>query len=719
MTKMNWTDIEQKLQDRAEEVCRHLLPEGKRQGGEFVCANLRGEKGDSLKINLTHKLGTWTNFNPADGNGKGGKNLLGLWAAVRNLAFRDAIFEAKQFLGIVGEDWRRERITPYPTEKKPERSTCWSVAEAWPKCHPLTEGGPVWQCLTGERRIEPQVLALYDVREMVSEGEWVMVFPYFAPKAEELTVVIGAEGPQPPSWLKFERLRREKVDGKLRKKEWTSPGPKKCAWGCQVLENPMFKMARGVILTEGEKDCLSWASYGCGAWNLVPASVPFGAKWKSPEQAAPSPNREWLDRSWDWLQFFEVIYIAMDSDAAGRCAAQDLVNEIGPRRCRLVTLPQRAGATEHWKDVNECLMAGVAPEVMKECLDKAQDFPPKKIVSVEAYRERFMEHIFSGDPDPGLSLPFNFPFKIRPSELTVWTGIEKSGKSTMLSFVLMNLITQGERALIASMEVKAIRSLDKWARQAFGGFVYDREILARCTSDDERVRYLTLARERATRTFDWLAGSLWLYDHVGIAQWRELIEDIRWARYRFGIRQFVVDNFMRLGITKDDYPQQADAINAFSTLAMELDCHIHMVVHQNKAEGHRGREGGKRTVSGAFEIIASAHNIIEIQRDEQKGQKVSELWDERKLIEADRQKANYAERIKDWQQRLEAFNDAPDGRFILRAQRDGDCQDGSKMLWFMWQSQQYSDKPPTHTDYGVIRFVKAPPVDDYELPEKP
>ena len=86
---------------------------------------------------------------------------------------------------------------------------------------------------------------------------------------------------------------------------------------------------------------MTWASYGSAAWGILPVSVPFGAKWKGQNENLPSPNREWLDRNWVWLQGFETVYVAMDSDEAGQRAAADIITEIGPRRCRLVQLPEK------------------------------------------------------------------------------------------------------------------------------------------------------------------------------------------------------------------------------------------------------------------------------------------------------------------------------------------------------------------------------------------
>ena len=89
---MDWIEVEAKLKERALEVAQHLLPQGKREGGEWVCGNLDGQPGRSLKVNVTGKVGVWCDF--AD-SGKGGKTLLGLWMHARKLAkFGYAIGEA-------------------------------------------------------------------------------------------------------------------------------------------------------------------------------------------------------------------------------------------------------------------------------------------------------------------------------------------------------------------------------------------------------------------------------------------------------------------------------------------------------------------------------------------------------------------------------------------------------------------------------------------------
>jgi twinkle protein len=350
-----------------------------------------------------------------------------------------------------------------------------------------------------------------------------------------------------------------------------------------------------------------------------------------------------------------------------------------------------------YKDANDCLMAGVSAEVMQRYVAGARDFAPGKVKNAGEFEAELIDEWLNKHLDTGLLLPWDFPdFSIRPAELTIWTGIEKSGKTTLLGFCLMSLMAQGERAMVCSFETKARKTLKKFSRQASGVLLYDRRIVDQCRSDEELKNYRASATEKIKETSRWLAKNLWLYDHTGIAHWRTLIDDIRWARRRHGITQFVIDNFMRLGFVKDDYAQQAECITALSALAMELDVHIHLVVHQNKSEGYKGQTAGKRSISGAFEISANAHNIVEVQRDVNKGEKVSEVFQDHKIG-----------RINDQEMvdRLNALSDVPDGKFILHAQREGEQQNASKYLWFLWESQQYVSHPKGHPDHMPWRFV--------------
>lgn len=82
------------LLDRAFDVCRYLLPAGKRVGDEYEIGSTNGEKGRSMKINL--KKGIWQDFS----EGKGGADLIALWAAVEGVRMVEAKIAAETWLGL-------------------------------------------------------------------------------------------------------------------------------------------------------------------------------------------------------------------------------------------------------------------------------------------------------------------------------------------------------------------------------------------------------------------------------------------------------------------------------------------------------------------------------------------------------------------------------------------------------------------------------------------
>ena len=61
---------------------------------------------------------------------------------------------------------------------------------------------------------------------------------------------------------------------------------------------------------------------------------------------------------------------------------------------------------------------------------------------------------------------------------------------------------------------------------------------------------------------------------------------------------------------------------------------------------------------------------------------------------------------QEFKEKKAALDLKPDGKFVLHAQRNGEVQDGSKNLWFLWESQQYVDVPPGHKDHLARRFVQ-------------
>ena len=101
------------LADRAEALCRELLPAGKKTHGEWRVGDVNGTAGQSLGVHLKgEKAGVWSDFN----GGQSG-DLLDLIGAVRGLDKKGAISWGKDFLGLQEND---EAAQPPPGEIPPD-----------------------------------------------------------------------------------------------------------------------------------------------------------------------------------------------------------------------------------------------------------------------------------------------------------------------------------------------------------------------------------------------------------------------------------------------------------------------------------------------------------------------------------------------------------------------------------------------------------------------
>jgi len=248
---MNAHELNQRLCDQIEVVLKHLFPNGKKVRAEFVVGGLAGEAGDSLKIHVGgSKKGFWSDF----ATGHKSRTLLGLWAEVLGGDYAKACKEARAYLGIADDYGKRffRESKPAAPEKLDRK-----------KIRSLVPDGAVVKYLTEERRLELGVLAIYKICESAS-GDAV-VFPFFAVEGAGADAKLAEQA----YMTKFMKLAR--VDGK--KEIWTQPAGITDSLFGKRADLPKSYPAGTLVITEGEIDALSVASYG---WHGV--SVPRGAK---------------------------------------------------------------------------------------------------------------------------------------------------------------------------------------------------------------------------------------------------------------------------------------------------------------------------------------------------------------------------------------------------------------------------------------------------------
>lgn len=625
-------EIAERLKEQAEAVARMLLPAGALKGREWCVGSVNGEPGNSLKVCIEgSKQGVWADF----AAGTGG-DLLDLWAAVRGLDRAATVREAKDYLGIDDRPLRSVQPKVYRRPDPPKAAVKAVTNE------------PIRAYLTGERCLSPEVLALYKIgacltvgpwegwkRQEPAKGPWI-VFPYLLPSGELAGV-------------KYLHLRRK--DGK--KITLVEPGCEPVCFGWHTID----PMAKEVTICEGELDAATLAQYG-----YPTLSVPFGG--------GKGAKQQWIDHDWERLEPFETINLCFDADAAGEEAVAEIVQRLGAHRCRVVKLPH--------KDANKCLQEGVTKQEIDACFEAAAYLSPPSLRCASDLTDDVLNEFFPpNERAKGLPIVIRtVPFRYLSGEVTIYTGWNGSGKSLFLGQVVLGLMRSGERAVIASLEMRCARTLYRIVRQTTGTKA----------PTPEEVRW----------AMESLGEHLWLHDRIGTESVKTLLEVFDYARRRYGVRHFIIDSLMRLGIKEDDYNGQKDAVDQLCVWANATQSHVHLVAHARKRDGEHERPG-KMDIKGTGAITDLAFNVISIWRNKPKEEAVQEYHRSGKLPKG--------------VDSLDELEDKMDALLSIEKARNVEDAEGRYPLWFDRSSMQYlaaaDDRPSQFFAVGSV--IDEPP----------
>lgn len=355
--------------------------------------------------------------------------------------------------------------------------------------------------------------------------------------------------------------------------------------------------ARVALICEGEMDALAWHTYGVNA-----LSVPMGG--------GTGAKHAWVEAEFERLSLFDTIFLSFDSDGPGQDAVRDLVERLGRERCRVVSLP--------FKDANECLMQGVPRETIIACLRESRTCDPSELRDMGEFEDAIWHEYHR--KDHGIRLPWEKTYDqvlLRPGETSIWAGVNGHGKSTLASFVVAVSAARQVRTCVASMEYRAPLWMMRMNRQA-AGVGQPSEAFSR----------------HVTRE---LSGYVKAFDVSGAAKADRILEVFRYARRRYQIELFLIDNLTKCGFADDDYPGQKKFIEAVSDFAREEQTHVAVVAHMRKGESEN-HPAGKWSIKGSGGISDMADTVFEVWRNKPK---------ERAQIEADKINAPLPDKYAD------------------------------------------------------------------------
>lgn len=417
------------------------------------------------------------------------------------------------------------------------------------------------------RGITKETAAAYGIGQDKSGN---MVFPYYRSKDDFEK--------RSPTFVKFRKPRKIK---KGERKMWREADTEPILFGmhyCETFEK--------LYIFEGEFDAM--CGYQASGENCV--SVPSGCE-----------DYTWLETCGEWIAQFETVIIMADNDDAGIKMLRELSIKLDNR----VMQPDLEMYRE-CKDANEILVRHGAEQLLA-AMQSARIVETKGLLNLAeipiidiSELPRTLSGIQQLDSATGGMLM---------GDLSVWTGKRGSGKSMMLTQLLLEAVDQGSSVCAYSGEIPADRFRYNVNLQAAGdAYAKEREdVLAR-----RIVQYV--CREDLKKIENWYNGKFWLYDNR-IADKDEVESVLRLfeiAYKRYDCRVFLVDNLMTVSTCRNDadyYQMQADFTIQLRKLAEKLGAHIHLVVHP--------RKGGIKDaddVGGLSTITNIACNVFSMRR---------------------------------------------------------------------------------------------------------
>lgn len=523
---MTPNELNNMLIANVESVASYLLPSGRRSGNSWCAGSVHGESGQSLRVCLSGgRVGVWSDFS----DDKKGGDLIELWQQSRGLSFVDTLAEIRDYLGV-----QEEKFTEFRRKKEPPQK---------PRCSKPASEVKKW---LESRCLVEQSYSIYKVGEKGSN----IIFPFISPEGNlEL--------------VKYRDLDSEKKTGK--KKIYSNEDPEYHLFGWQAITENNTE----VVICEGEIDAITWYQQGFPA-----LSIPQGA-------GSGDKQEVWIQNDYERLLRFRTIYVSMDMDKAGQSCVDVIIERLGPDRCRVVDLGE-------YKDANEAHCDG---QNLKQYIDNAKTKDPKELTQLVEHHDDIMAE-FVDIKVSGVRLPWSKTYnqlRIRPSEITVWAGINSHGKSVALSHVSVDAVAQGEKVCIASMEMKPRKLGRKLYQQLL--------CVDQPTPNDGEL------------AIKFLEDRIWLFEVYGTAKASRIIEVFNYARKRYGVTQFIVDSLAKCGYAEDDYNSQKKFVDRLMEFAGEFNVHVHLVVHIRKKEDEN-KVPGKMDIKGTGAITDMVDNVF-------------------------------------------------------------------------------------------------------------
>mgnify|MGYP001597116784 CR=1 FL=1 len=331
-----------------------------------------------------------------------------------------------------------------------------------------------------------------------------------------------------------------------------------------------------VIIVEGEMDALACLEAGIEA-----VSIPNGAGSGDKLKFLESDERIFKDA--------KRIILALDNDAPGKATAEELARRLGKYRCLQISNPL--------KDLND-LLVEQGRDAVKAVIEAAHHWPVEGLYDASFFRSQ-VDDIYLNGMGTGLSTGFTCLddlYSISPGLLTVVTGYPGGGKSELVDQLMINIAGEhGWKFAIASFEnppklhiAKLMAKREK--KPFFPG------------------RLQRMDKWELDRAFNWVGKHFHFIhnDDGSLCQLDSLIDRIKTAVMRYGIRGVVIDPYNYIARPKDSNETEwvSDMLTQLCALAKAYGLHLWFIAHPSKQPYS---PDGKARIPDGNSISGSAH----------------------------------------------------------------------------------------------------------------
>ena len=236
------------------------------------------------------------------------------------------------------------------------------------------------------------------------------------------------------------------------------------------------------------------------------------------------------------------------------------------------------------------------------------------------YEDAVWEHMHRLPHQKGGLLPWSKTHRdiqVRTGELSVWAGKRGEGKSLITSQVMLALMAQGHKAVIASLEMPVEDTLERMERQGLG-------------VDDP-------TRDYHASFYRWAQSRLWMYEQNGVVPARRILGLCRYAITQLHCQHVVIDSLMMVGFPgiKSQFEKlelQGNFARDLAAIARDTGAHIHLVAHLRKGDGSK-RHSEADDVKGGGEITDLASAVYIISGNREKHEEANKPVPSQKIME--------------------------------------------------------------------------------------